>query len=122
MKYRVRHLHNGQRFRVVIMLAEREREARERRLRENPDLTPEQAEAMILDMNGKMSRMKLDGQRRVVLPPHLVKYLNLDREVYMFANNDTVMLWNPQDWLRWSGDNEEDEDDDDELGPAIIMV
>ena len=94
-------------------MTEGEVEARENAIRANPDLDPVAKEARVARLNGHVVRLAIDGQRRVVLPKHLVEYLGLEREVYMVSTNTSVLVWQPDDWRRWSQADEEDEADDD---------
>jgi len=97
----------GEQFKVVVLMLEAELQSREQAIRENPEFTPQQQAALIADLNGNVQRMSLDAQRRVVLPSHFVGWLALERELYMFSTNTTVLVWHPHDWLRWSGHDEE---------------
>ena len=76
--------------------------ARETTIREHPALSPAQKEAAIISLNGDAVWMKVDAQHRIVLAAHLVQYLNLEREVYMFSTNSALNLWHPAEWQRWS--------------------
>ena len=69
-------------------------------------------ERRIAKLNGHARLLSVDGQRRVVLPRHFVDLLKLEREVFMFASNNSVMVWNPQDWLRYDDDQDDSEMDD----------
>ena len=50
-----------------------------------------------------MASMAIDAQHRVVLPAHLVGYLGLERDVFFVCTNTTIQVWNPADYLIWSG-------------------
>lgn len=120
--HRMRKPETGESFRVVVLMTERELQRREEAIRQNQELDPARAEALIADLNGNVQRMAIDAQRRVVLPGHFVRYLRLERELYMFSTNTTVLVWNPQDWLRWSGGDDEDEEGEAEPGPAPFLM
>jgi len=112
----------SEQFRVVVLMAESELQRREQVIRDNPELDPMHAEMLIADLNGNVQRMAVDAQRRVVLPSHFVRYLELEREVYMFSTNTTVLVWRPQDWLRWSGQDATETGDRDEGGPQPFLM
>ena len=113
-RHRLRRPEDGSVFQVVVLMTEGEVEARENAIRNSPDLDPAAKEARVARLNGHVVRLPIDGQRRVVLPKHLVEYLGLEREVYMVSTNTTVLVWQPDDWRRWSRADEEDEADDDD--------
>lgn len=50
---------------------------------------------------GDIATLAVDSKRRVVLPPVQVRYLNLDRDVYVYSSDRSVVVWNPQDWLAY---------------------
>jgi len=93
----------GESFPVLVMLTEAELRERERRIREDDGLQPFEKERLIARLNGHVRVLTIDAQRRVVLPPHFVDYLEVEREVFMFSNNDSVLVWNPADWLAYAG-------------------
>jgi DNA-binding transcriptional regulator/RsmH inhibitor MraZ len=103
----------GERFPVLTLMSEEELERREASIRTNPQLDPAMQAAWIANLNGAVRRMAVDAQRRIVLPAHFVDFLKLDREVYMFSTNVTVLAWNPDDWQRWT-----DAQDEQASGPA----
>jgi len=117
--HRMRQLQTGAWHRVVVLLTETELHKREAAIRQNPELDPVTAEAHIARLNGNVQRMAIDGQRRVVLPKHFVVYLGLEREVYMFSTNNTVLVWHPETWLAWSGAAAAD---DAEEAPPLLMI
>jgi DNA-binding transcriptional regulator/RsmH inhibitor MraZ len=91
----------GEQFPVVVLMEEAELQRREDALRTNPQLDPAAQAYYIANLNGAVRRMAVDAQRRIVLPAHFVDYLKLEREVYMFSTNVTVLAWHPDDWQRW---------------------
>ena len=105
-------LHDGTPIPVVLLLTEDELRRREYRIRERDDVDAMTKERRIAKLNGHARLLSVDGQRRVVLPPHFVDLLKLEREVFMFASNNSVMVWNPQDWLRYDDDQDDSEMDD----------
>lgn len=104
---------SGERFPVLTLMSEEELERREASIRDNPQLDPAMQAAWIANLNGAVRRMAVDAQRRIVLPAHFVDFLKLDREVYMFSTNVTVLAWHPDDWQRWT-----DAQDAQAPGPA----
>ena len=111
----------GERFPVVVLLSERELQRREDAIRDNPGLSPIAIEAQVARLNGKVQRMNMDAQRRIVLPSHFVRYLRLAQDVFMFSTNTSVMVWNPDDWRRWDGDDDNADDvGHDELSCVMI--
>lgn len=105
-------LDDGARLPVVVFLVEEELRQREERIRAREDITAAAKERRIAILNGHVRQLAVDGQRRVVLPRHFVELLRLEREVFMFPSNNSVMLWNPSDWLRYTADQEDDDSDD----------
>jgi MraZ protein len=45
---------------------------------------------------------ELDRQGRIVVPPLLRRYANLDTEVVILGNNDRVEIWNRERWQQIS--------------------
>jgi len=93
---------SGDRFPVLVLMGEEELTRRENELRAMPDVDPAQLQYYIHTLNGPVRRMAVDAQRRIVLPAHFVDYLKLEREVYMYSTNVTVLAWHPDDWRRYS--------------------
>lgn len=106
---------------LLVVMTEAEKERRDQALRDDPSLTPAQKQHLIMLFNGGMARLNLDGQRRVVLPASLVKYLGLTGEVYMFSTNTAVMMWNPEAWRRYV-DASVGEGGQDGASPSLLMV
>lgn len=92
----------GEQFPVIVLMEEAELERREEAIRGNPEIDPAMATYYIANLNGQVRRMAVDAQRRIVLPPHFVDYLKLEREVFMFSTNVTLLAWHPADWQRWT--------------------
>ncbi len=93
----------GELFPVILLMTEAELKRREDRILADPALDGATRLALVTRLNGGAARMALDGQNRIVLPPHFVAYLGLEREIFLNDTNTTVQAWNPQHYLRWSG-------------------
>jgi DNA-binding transcriptional regulator/RsmH inhibitor MraZ len=39
----------------------------------------------------------------VVLPQEFIDHLQLERDVFFVVMNDSIRVWNPQHYQRWSG-------------------
>lgn len=105
-------LRDGSKLSALVVLTEEELRKREDAIRAREDIPAATKERLIAKLNGRVRQLAVDRQRRVVLPQHFVKMLNLDRDVYMFVNNQSVMIWHPNDWLRYNQDLEEEDADD----------
>mgnify|MGYP000701550028 CR=1 FL=1 len=102
-------------FPVVLLMTEDELHRTEQKILENDQLDPLKKQNLIMKLNGKVHRMSVDGQNRIVLPGHFVDYLHLERDVFMFSTNNGVAVWNPSDWTRYNSSQ-----DDDELGAYLL--
>lgn len=105
-------LRDGSKLTTLVVLTEEELRKREDAIRARDDIPVATKERRIAMINGRVRQLSVDRQRRVVLPQHFVKMLQLERDVYMFVNNQSVMVWHPQDWLRYNQDLEEEDADD----------
>lgn len=90
-------------FPVVLLMSRGELRRREQAIREDAALTPLQREALAMKLRATVEELNLDGQNRVVLPQSFVAHLGLDREVFFVSLNDSLRVWNPEHFLRWSG-------------------
>ncbi len=90
-------------FPVVLLLSRSELRRREQAIRSDAALSPLQREALAMKLRATVEELSLDGQNRVVLPPSFVTHLGLDRDVFFVAMNDSLRVWNPEHFLRWSG-------------------
>jgi DNA-binding transcriptional regulator/RsmH inhibitor MraZ len=97
----------NQSFPVLILVTEDELKRREQKITEDPALTQVQKVELVTLLNGGAASMAIDGQHRVVLPPHFVEYLKLDRDVFFVCTNSVIQVWNPDDYLAWSGRSEQ---------------
>ncbi len=111
-----------QAFRVVVLMSESQLEALEDRLREQYAGEPVRAEAAIARLNGSVHRMNLDAQRRIVLPQHFVSYLGLERDVFMYSTNRSVMVWKPEDYAAYVAEEPEEDSDAAYQAPPVPMV
>lgn len=98
---------NTQRFPVLILMTEKELQRREQKIIDDVTLSPDRRNELVTKLNGEMSMMAIDSQRRIVLPPHFVAYLKLDREIFFVCTNTTIQAWRPDDYLSWSGRDEQ---------------
>lgn len=87
---------------AIEVMPEVEIQRREAAIREDQALSPAEKVRRVALLNGLARSLSLDGQRRVVLPGHFVEHLALDRDVFLFSQNASVLVWNPADWLRYS--------------------
>ncbi len=101
-------------FPVLVLMTEKELQRREQRIIDDPALTAEQRLELVTRLNGEMAMMSIDAQHRIVLPAHFVAYLKLDREVFFVCTNTTIQVWRPEDYLAWSG-----RDDQPAANPAL---
>ncbi len=101
---------NGTAYPVIVLMTEQELEVREERIRADAELSNRRKERLIAQLNGNVRQLSVDGQRRVVLPPHFVRYVGVeDRRVFMYSSNTSVLIWKPEDWSAY---NHQEEDDD----------
>lgn len=63
---------------------------------------------LINQFNAGLKHMAVDGQRRIVLPPHFVEYLGVERDLLFICTNTTVHVWNPEHYLAWRGEPDEE--------------
>ncbi|NRA37926.1 MAG: hypothetical protein HRU15_07290 [Planctomycetes bacterium] len=112
----MRCLSDDGKFPVVLLMTENELRKTEQRILDNESLDPLKKQNMIMQLNGKVHRMSVDGQNRIVLPGHFVEYLGLERDVFMFSTNNGVAVWNPKDWEAYNANQ-----DEDELGTYLLM-
>jgi DNA-binding transcriptional regulator/RsmH inhibitor MraZ len=101
---------------VILLLTEDELERRETAIRERTDLNVAEKERRIAMLNGHVRQLAVDGQRRIVMPPHFVRFLGADRTVFMFTNNTSVVVWKPEDWLAYNGGDQPGPEELDDRG------
>jgi DNA-binding transcriptional regulator/RsmH inhibitor MraZ len=97
---------------VVILLTEQELQQRENDIRAREDLDAMNKERRIARLNGHVRQLAIDAHRRVVLPKHFVEHIAAEKDVFLFSNNASVLVWNPHDWLRYAEPVDDDDDDD----------
>jgi MraZ protein len=61
----------------------------------NLDLTDPRARAVKREVLGNMFSPEEDAQGRLVLPPTLVKYAELKKEVLFIGQDQWIEMWNP---------------------------
>ena len=88
---------------VVLLMGRTELRRREQAIRQDPALSPLQREALAVKLRATVEEMNLDGQNRIVLPQTFVQHLGLDRDVFFVVMNDSIRVWNPEHFARWSG-------------------
>lgn len=93
----------AQRSPVVLLMTEGDLRKRERRIIDAPNFSHEDKLVMVQDLNSRAAQLAIDDQRRVVIPAHLVEYLKLERDALFVTTGDMIFLWNPDEFLRWSG-------------------
>ncbi len=92
----------AQRSPVVLLMTEAELRKRERRIIESPELSPEDKQVLVQSLNAGAAVLAIDDQRRVVVPQHLVEYLQLERDALFVTTGDLIYLWSPEEFQRWS--------------------
>jgi DNA-binding transcriptional regulator/RsmH inhibitor MraZ len=95
------------RFPIVTLMTVEEVTERERLLRERCDQQGVSPFAYLNRLNEGLKQMPVDGQRRIVLPSHFVEYLGVDRDLLFICTNSTVYVWNPDNYLAWRGEADE---------------
>lgn len=87
---------------VALLMTGDELRRRERRIIEAAELSPEDKQVLVQELNAGAAELAIDDQRRVVLPPHLIEHLALAREIMFVATGDLIYAWNPDTYRRWS--------------------
>ncbi len=90
-------------FPVVLLLSRAELRRRELAIRNDANLNPLQREALAMKLRATVEELSVDGQNRVVLPQEFIDHLQLERDVFFVVMNDSIRVWNPQHYQRWSG-------------------
>lgn len=103
MKHAMSKAKDGEVFPILLLLTEKELQRREQRIIDDPALSSEQLLHLVTALNGEMAMMAIDAQHRVVLPAHFVSYLGLERDIFFVCTNTTIQVWNPDHYLRWTG-------------------
>jgi len=62
---------------------------------------------------------EFDAQGRVVVPPHLREYANLNKEVLSMKVPGRIELWGNENWAGYNGD---DDDIDDEIAEKMAEL
>lgn len=116
LQQKMRNLDADEVFPAVLLISEDELHETEKKILDNDDLDPLKKQNLVMKLNGKVHRMSIDAQNRVVLPGHFVEYLHLERDVFMFSTNKGIAVWNPEDWIRYNANQ-----DDEELGAYLLI-
>ena len=90
-------------FPVVLLMSRGELRRREAVIRDDTTRTPLQREALAMKLRATIEELHFDGQNRVVLPQTFVSHLSLERDVFFVVMNDSIRVWNPLHYQRWSG-------------------
>lgn len=94
-------------FPVLVLMTEKELQRREQKIIDDPSLAPEVRLELVTRLNGESAMMSIDAQHRIVLPAPFVSYLKLDRDIFFVCTNTTIQAWRPDDYLAWSGRDEQ---------------
>ena len=92
-----------QTYPIVVMLSPAEIRRREERIRADTNLTPFERDRRSMQLRATARQLTMDDQNRVVLPEPLVAHLGLDKDVFFIPLNDSLRVWNPEHYRRWSG-------------------
>ena len=87
---------------VVVLMSDVELRKRERCIIEAPNLSAEDKQVLVQDLNARAAQLAIDEQRRVVMPQHFVDYLKLERDALFVTTGELIYLWNPLEFQRWS--------------------
>ena len=90
-------------FPMVMLMSRAELRRREQAIRDDVSRSPLQRESLAMKLRATVEELSLDGQNRVVLPQEFIQHLQLDRDVFFVVMNDSIRVWNPEHYLRWSG-------------------
>ena len=92
----------------LVLMTEAQLQRREQLIQEQTALSVERRFELIAKLNGSVRRMAIDAQHRIVLPAHFVAHIAVERDVFFVPTNTTVQVWNPQTFLRWTGQDRPD--------------
>ncbi len=115
LQQQMRSLEADQVFPAVLLMTEEELNRTEKKILDDESLDALKKQNLVMKLNGKVHRMSVDAQNRIVLPAHFVEYLHLERDVFTFSTNKGVAVWNPEDWIKYNATQ-----DDDELGAYLL--
>ena len=101
----VRRSDSGETFHLVLLMSEAELQAREARIMGDSDLSDDRKFEIVTRINDEMKMLALDAQNRVVLPGECVSHLGIgeSRDVKFVCTNTQVQLWNPAQYLQFTG-------------------
>mgnify|MGYP000940129378 CR=1 FL=1 len=104
-----RSLHNdpARQFPILTLMTTEVVAEREQELRAKAQGDASLAFALVNRLNEGLKQMTVDGQRRIVLPPHFVEHLGVDRDVLFICTNTSVYVWNPDHYRIWRGEDDE---------------
>jgi|GEM_PF-3436651 len=101
------HKDPAKQFTIITLMTVEELTARESALRAEYDRQGVSPFEILNQLNAGLKQMTVDGQRRIVLPPHFVEYLGAERDLLFICTNSTVYVWNPQHYVTWRGEPDE---------------
>lgn len=104
MPRRALHEDPAKRFPIVTLLTLEELTRREAKLRDDLKGDATRQFRLLQVLNEGVRQMAVDGQRRVVLPAHLVEHIGVDRDLAFICSNDSVQVWNPDHYTAWRGE------------------
>lgn len=81
------------------------------KLRQLPTATDKNAAAFVRMFCGRASQVKIDKQGRMTIPPRLIKYAELDKDVVLVGANTRLELWDSEKW----------EDYQDSLSDDVVL-
>ncbi len=93
----------GERFPVLVLFAPQELARREGLIRADATLSPLERDRRATQLRATARTRAMDEQNRVVLPEVWVQHLQLDKEVFFVCLNESLRVWNPEHFRRWSG-------------------
>lgn len=81
----------------------------EQKLRELPKITNKQTRSFSRYFLAGAAQVELDKQGRILVPPHLREFAELDKDVVLVGVGDRVEIWSKE---KWDAINEEVDMDD----------
>jgi DNA-binding transcriptional regulator/RsmH inhibitor MraZ len=97
----------AKRFPLITLMTVDEVTRRERQLREQSAQEGKSPFALLNRLNEGLRQLRMDDQRRIVLPTHFVEYLGVERDILFIGTNDTVYVWNPTHYTTWRGESDD---------------
>lgn len=101
------HDDSARRFPIVTLMTVEIVTERERELREQAKNEGKSPFTLVNRFNEGLKQMMVDAQRRIVLPPHFVEHLGVERDLLFISTNTSVFVWNPDHYRTWRGEDDE---------------